>query len=186
MLSRPSGQGEHTRKLCVDCLTSRVIGWIWNEGYGRRIIAWYTYVESKVSTLPRGVWEDNLYGRHVWFSLLFGTVPTRRGMAASNRVEANTISNRRKCISSTLLVLRIIRSKLSSSRSDSCKEKVRTRSFVIYILIHNTTPPPLLRKQVYQQIPYLHFYSSCPPTDYAIKSWVMTQYLSMHHTSELK
>ena len=59
-------------------------------------------------------------------------------------------------------------------------------SFVIYIIIYNTTPPPLLKKQEYQQIPYLHFYSSCPPTDYAIKSWVRTQYLSMHHTFELK
>jgi len=55
-----------------------------------------------------------------------------------------------------------------------------------YIIIYNTIPWPLLRKQEYQQIPYLHFYSSCPLTDYATVSWVKMQYLSMRRTFELK
>ena len=51
---------------------------------------------------------------------------------------------------------------------------IESNRTVIYMTrlysIYNTTSPTLLKKQVYPQIPYLHFYSSCPPTDYVIKS----------------
>jgi hypothetical protein len=135
-------------------------------------------------------------GRRVWSSLLFRTVLTRISMSSARPprlvLEANTIRKQKNAyLIFTSCVWILSKSKLCSSRPvrfvlDNSSNRRSCNIHDFTVIIYNKTPPPLLKKQEYLQIPYLHFYSSCPLVDYAIQSWARKQYLSMPHTFELK